>query len=326
MPLEKVYSYEPVPTELTAAQARHILGAQGNVWTEYLKTPAAVEYQAYPRALALAEVTWSRREARDWTGFASRLPAALRLLDARAVNYRLPHVSGLDGDVLTLDAQVRVELGTALGDAQVRYTTDGTDPTATSTAYTGPFTLMLNAAGTRVTARAFTAGGKVSPPRAATFTRTTHRDADRVNIASLAAGLRYEYREGDAPRALAVDSLPVTRAAVAPSVARLGDERAERYAILLTGFIRVSADAMYTFALTSDDGSTLSIGDRLVVDNDGLHGAEEKQGMVALRAGLHPVTVRFFQAGGGAALTLRMRVGDGPWQPVPEAMLLHRPR
>src|SRR5690606_2114966 len=58
VPLEQVYAFEPVPEVLSADEARHILGAQGNVWTEYLKTPQAVEYMAWPRALALAEVTW----------------------------------------------------------------------------------------------------------------------------------------------------------------------------------------------------------------------------------------------------------------------------
>jgi hexosaminidase len=324
LPLEKVYSYEPVPSQLTADQARHILGAQGNIWTEYLKTPAAVEYHAYPRALALAEITWSPREGRDWEGFLSRLPVALRLLDAHDVNYRLPHVSGLDADVLTLDETARVDLRTPIEGAQVRFTTDGSDPTPTSALYTQPFDITATAAGTRVTARAFTREGKASPPRAATFTRTTYREAERVDPAALAAGLRYEYREGRAARARAVDSLPLTREGVAPGVARRGDERPENYTLLLTGYVRVERDAMYTFALTSDDGSTMSVGDRVIVDNDGFHGAEEKMGMVALRAGLHPLTVRFFQAGGGAALSLRMRSGEGAWVPVQGAMLLHR--
>jgi hexosaminidase len=80
---------------------------------------------------------------------------------------------------------------------------------------------------------------------------------------------------------------------------------------------------MYEFALESDDGSTLSIGDRIVVDNDGLHGIEEKIGMIALRAGHHSITVRYFQGGGGAALGLRYRVDGGRWQPLPAEWLAH---
>jgi hexosaminidase len=82
---------------------------------------------------------------------------------------------------------------------------------------------------------------------------------------------------------------------------------------------------MYEFSLTSDDGSTLSLGSGVIVDNDGLHGAEERTGMAALRAGPHALTVRYFQAGGGAELRLRVRTGDGPWRDVPRNWLMHRP-
>ena len=88
--LETVYRFEPVPAVLTDAESRHILGAQGNVWTEYIDTPEYVEYMAYPRALAMAEVTWSPSAARGWTGFTERLRSVLLHLDAMDVNYRFP--------------------------------------------------------------------------------------------------------------------------------------------------------------------------------------------------------------------------------------------
>jgi len=86
--LETVYEYEPVPQALTPNQAIHVLGAQGNVWSEYIPTPALVEYMAYPRACALAEVTWSPAEARDWIDFNQRLKEQLKRLDQLGVNYR----------------------------------------------------------------------------------------------------------------------------------------------------------------------------------------------------------------------------------------------
>jgi hexosaminidase len=90
VPLSLVYSYEPVPSELTPTQARHILGAQGNVWTEYMPTTAQVEYMAFPRMLALAEVVWSPKAARDWDGFQARLPGRLDELQRLGVNFRHP--------------------------------------------------------------------------------------------------------------------------------------------------------------------------------------------------------------------------------------------
>ena len=89
-PIEDTYAYEPIPAELSASEARHVLGPQGCVWTEYMPTTEQVEYMAYPRVLALAEIAWSPREARDWPSFSARLPAGLKLLDGLRVHYRKP--------------------------------------------------------------------------------------------------------------------------------------------------------------------------------------------------------------------------------------------
>jgi len=88
LPIEKVYSLDPVPATLPESNRKHILGAQGNIWTEYLWTPRDVEYFAFPRALALAEVAWSPATGRDFNDFRRRLGADLKRLDRLGVNYR----------------------------------------------------------------------------------------------------------------------------------------------------------------------------------------------------------------------------------------------
>lgn len=85
--LADVLAYEPVPTALSDETAGHVLGTQFSLWSEYLPTPAAVEYMAFPRAAAFAEVAWSPAP-RDGDDFAARLPAHLERLDALGVNYR----------------------------------------------------------------------------------------------------------------------------------------------------------------------------------------------------------------------------------------------
>ena len=89
-PLLNVYAFEPVPPELTPAEARHVLGVQGNVWTEYMKTPDHVEYMALPRMAAMAEVGWSPPEARDPEAFLRRLARHLERLEELGVRYRVP--------------------------------------------------------------------------------------------------------------------------------------------------------------------------------------------------------------------------------------------
>jgi hexosaminidase len=88
LPLDSVYSYDPMPLELEARYAKHVLGAQGQVWTEYIKGPKNVEYMAYPRMSALAEVLWTPLGRKDYPNFLVRLEEQLRRLDALDVNYR----------------------------------------------------------------------------------------------------------------------------------------------------------------------------------------------------------------------------------------------
>ncbi|MFK8057971.1 MAG: beta-N-acetylhexosaminidase [Saprospiraceae bacterium] len=85
--VEKVYSYEPTPAELTPEQAKYILGAQGNVWTEYMPTYELVEYNVLPRMTALSEVVWSAKEDRDWDNFHGRLQHFSKRYDALGYNY-----------------------------------------------------------------------------------------------------------------------------------------------------------------------------------------------------------------------------------------------
>lgn len=73
--VEDVYAFDPAPAALTEDQRKHILGVQANIWTEHIRTPERVEFMAFPRAAAVAEVAWS--PVKDWTGFSARLPAQL---------------------------------------------------------------------------------------------------------------------------------------------------------------------------------------------------------------------------------------------------------
>jgi hexosaminidase len=88
LPLEKVYEFEPVPAELTPDEAKHILGAQGQVWTEYITGPGHVEYMALPRLLALAEVVWSGKEQRELASFLERVAAHEQRLERIGVNFK----------------------------------------------------------------------------------------------------------------------------------------------------------------------------------------------------------------------------------------------
>jgi len=88
LPLSRVYSFEPIPEKLQPADQSHILGAQGNLWTEYVPSFKHAQYMIFPRMCAMAEVTWSPAAARDWTGFTQRLAVHEKRLGEMQINYR----------------------------------------------------------------------------------------------------------------------------------------------------------------------------------------------------------------------------------------------
>jgi hexosaminidase len=88
LPLRKVYRFEPFPAGLTIEQQRHVLGAQANLWTEYISSLSHAEYMIFPRLCALAEVVWSPKESRDLEDFSRRLLTDERRLEQLGINYR----------------------------------------------------------------------------------------------------------------------------------------------------------------------------------------------------------------------------------------------
>jgi len=140
--LEKVYHFNPIPEELTAEEAKHILGPQGNIWTEYMTTSEQVEYMAFPRMLAMSEVAWTKAENKNYSSFIYRVEYFHQRMDALGINYanHLYEVSGF------LNDQQQYELSTASFGKEIRYTTDGSKPTTTSTLYKQaiPFTENLS--------------------------------------------------------------------------------------------------------------------------------------------------------------------------------------
>ena len=141
LPLEKVYQFDPIPKELTAEEAKYVIGGQGNIWTEYMETGDKVEYMAFPRMLAIAESVWSMPENKNFADFKRRLAANLPLLDRQNVNYRIPEPEGLQ-NVITDKEKTLITLKPMVG-MQVRYTIDGSTPDEKSPLYTKPVEITL---------------------------------------------------------------------------------------------------------------------------------------------------------------------------------------
>ncbi len=202
---------------------------------------------------------------------------------------------------------------------EVRYTLDGTVPTAVSPLSKGAVRLTASSV---LTARCFRGGRPVSGTAQASFERMeplpSAKDADAR------PGLAVARYEGAWDKLPDFDKLRAVSTSVSSTVALAGLEASEHYGLVLTGFLRIPEDGAYILSLTSDDGSRLWLRDRLIVDNDGPHGAEERSGPIALAAGLHPIRIAYFNATGGAALKLSWQGPGRPKQEVPASALAHR--
>ena len=162
-PLSQVYTFQVMPTVLSAEEGRHVLGAQANMWSEYLMSAWYVQHAAFPRVAALSEAVWSQPASMSWARFLERLPAQMQRYhrqgiaaadSAFAVDFQLA-----DGRTAALQAgRGAVTLGNQTAFGQIRYTLDGSEPTMQSKLYTRPLLLGL---GTVIEAAAFSQDGRL---------------------------------------------------------------------------------------------------------------------------------------------------------------------
>ncbi len=145
VPIEKVYSLEPVPAALTKEQGKHILGAQANLWTEYIASTEHVEYMILPRMAALAEVQWTQPEKKDFKDFTTRLARLMKFYQRDGFNYA-KHVFDLKADFTPdTDKKAVVVTLSTIDDAPIYYTLDGTEPDSASLKYTEPIAITETA-------------------------------------------------------------------------------------------------------------------------------------------------------------------------------------
>jgi hexosaminidase len=137
--LERIYSFEPLPSDLTEEEKSYVLGAQANLWTEQVATGSHAEYMTFPRALALAEVAWSDPKLKNFSEFLTRLPFYLNGMTDRKVNFAKHFYEIKSSMVLDPDLSLNVVLSSNNNNTPIYYTLDGTSPTLNSAIYKTPF-------------------------------------------------------------------------------------------------------------------------------------------------------------------------------------------
>lgn len=136
--LRKVYNYEPIPKDLPIENRKYVLGAQANLWTEYVTTNEGVEYMILPRMLALAEVVWSPANSKNWESFNKRLKWHYRGFQQKGYHYSEGN-SKIQITPTVENGKLTVVLSSDVLDSEIYYSLDGSDPNDKSIKYTTPF-------------------------------------------------------------------------------------------------------------------------------------------------------------------------------------------
>lgn len=148
-PLSKIYGYEPVPEELSEKEAIYIKGVQANLWSEYVNTTEKAEYMIFPRIIALAEIAWTQKMLKDYTGFLTRLRLQEKMLQRLKVNY-FKNYDQIMGTTQLNRGKLILSMNSTLPDGIIHYTTNGQAPGVSSLIYTKPLvidhTQQINAA------------------------------------------------------------------------------------------------------------------------------------------------------------------------------------
>ncbi|MBK7405941.1 MAG: alpha-L-fucosidase [Phycisphaerales bacterium] len=233
----------------------------------------------------------------------------------RPVVYKAPTIEAVS-TILVGPVQASITPGSA--GLETRYTLDGSAPTATSPLAKGPIAIKDSCT---LSAQSFHGGKAVSAVVQQQFEKVT--PAGGVAHWGSATGLKVEEYAGDWRAMPDFSKLTPGAPTTATGRALAPGYGKEHVALRYSGYLRVPEDGVYVFALTSDDGSMLKIGDQTVVDNDGLHSTETKTGVAALAAGWHPITVEWFNNTGGAELGLKMAPVGGAPAPIDTGAFRH---
>lgn len=309
--LSNVYRFEPFLEGLSPEQQALIMGVQGNLWTEWIPSWDRVEYLIMPRMLALSEVGWTMPENKDWKKFQKKVIDQLPRLDVMGINYRIPDlVGGYTSNAFIGETTVAVECPAPL--AEIYYTTDGSIPTKNSIPYTKPFTITET---TNFIFRTFRPDGTKGDMLKMKYMKDTCSPAVQAMVKGV--GVKAVWHDYRGNSCKGIESAPVKGEYVVSSISIPREVKGD-IGLVLSGFLDIPEDGIYTFALHSDDGSVLTIDDRVVVDNDGAHSPREIIGQKALAKGLHPFKVTYFDYNGGI-LEMKMINGKGEKVPFPDS-------
>jgi hexosaminidase len=305
--VEKMYNYNPTPVDsLTIDEQKYIIGVQSNLWSEYLTSPAKLNYMIYPRVFALAEIAWTEPQNKNYNHFIlNQIPHHLEKLEAQKRLYKVPSPFGSNETALIASKYV-LDLKPTIKSGQIFYTIDGYNPDETAELYTKPVTINIPKGEFRIIKTV-----QISPSgRRSSISKILVRNPElksALAIKPTKKGLKFDYYTGSLFQQVQDLELakPVNSGIFEGAISsEKWKTKTERYiGLKFDGYIYIPETANYTISTLSDDGSKLFIDNELVVNNDGIHWLNEAYGAVKLEKGFHKINIGYFDQIGGTTLT-----------------------
>lgn len=300
--ISNIVAWNPIQG-LTQEEQNHVLGVQGNMWTEWVPSVQRMWYMAFPRMVAIAEKGWNGEGRQDFADFKHRLVSQFERMRILGVTYRIPDLTGFYATNVFID-KCDIKLQCIDPSVEIHYTTDGSTPQLSSPRYNGNLTIYKD---TELLFRTFGKDGKKGDVFKAKYIKGEYKAASDIHATN--KGLLCRWYDYAGRNCEGIDKVKFNKEFLTDEVL-IPSECKGNIGLVIDGFIDIPADDIYTFALMSDDGSWLKIDGEMVVDNDGEHSPREIVGQTALFKGLHRINVRYFDHNGGR-LSLRVLNKDG---------------
>ncbi|SHG65786.1 family 20 glycosylhydrolase [Flavobacterium defluvii] len=325
--VEKIYNYNPTPVDsLTVDEQKYIMGVQSNLWSEYLTSPAKLNYMIYPRVFALAEIAWTEPQNKNYNGFIlNQIPHHLEKLEAQKRMYKVPIPFGSEETALIFSKYI-LDLKPTIKNGQIFYTIDGYNPDETAELYTKPVTIHIPKGEFRIIKTV-----QISPSgRKSSISKILVRNPDlkpALAVKPTKKGLKFNYYTGTLFQQVQDLELakPVNSGIFEGKISsEKWKTKLERYiGLKFDGYIFIPETANYTISTLSDDGSKLFIDNELVMNNDGIHWLNEAYGVVKLEKGFHKLNISYFDQIGGTTLTCFIQQEGKEKQEISESQLFY---
>lgn len=303
--VEEVYHYNPTPTDsLTIDQQKYIKGVQGNLWSEYLTSPAKLNYMLYPRLFALAEIAWTETSQKNYSNFVlDRIPHHLEKLEIEKRLYKVPTPFGIK-DTAIVASKYELKVRPTVKNGKIFYTIDGYNPDETANFYESPVTITIPE-------------GEYHTIKVVQISESGRRSSitkiEVKNLKMLPAilvkptkkGLKYKMYHDLFQQTLEMNSAKVAKSGIHEGVIEMEKYKSKEnrhLGLQFEGYIYISETDTYTFSTIADDGATVQLDNQLIVNNDGRHWINEAFGAAKLEKGFHKINVNYFNADGSSAL------------------------